>query len=135
MCASELDIVISSYRCLDLIHLWPTAMVTGSRAEPVRYPETLRINVRRRSLGKTKDIGDPNAYSAHDLSAENLPSVRTTDIFNYLVLLTSFCTGKRFKAYKSFDSFKYFLSGFVSCVAVTRKAEDYVVLGKVKLFI
>ena len=112
MCASELDIVISSYRCLDLIHLWPTAMVTGSRAEPVPYPETLKISVRRRSLGKTKNIGDPNAYLAHDLSAENLPPVRTTDIFNYLVLLTSFCTGERFKAYKNFDSFKILFEWF-----------------------
>ena len=107
-------------------------MATGNRAEPVPYAETLKISDRRRYLEKTKDIGYPYAYSTHDLSAENLPPVRTTDIFNYLVLTTSFCTGERFKAYKSFDSFKYFLSGFVSSVAATRKAEDYVVLGKVK---
>ena len=107
-------------------------MATGSRAEPVPYAETLKISDRKRYLEKTKDIGDPYTYSTHDLSAENLLPVRTTDIFNYLVLTTSFCTGERFKAYKSFDSFKYFLSGFVSSVAATRKAEDYVVLGKVK---
>jgi len=105
----------------------------GSRAaETVSYADTLNISDRRRYLEKTKDIGDPYAYSTCNLNDEILPPVRSTDIFNYLVLTTSFCTGERFKAYKSFDSFKYFLSGFVGSVAGIRKAEDYVVLGKVQ---
>ena len=109
---------------------------SGSRAEAVRrpvcYADTLNISDRRRYLEKTKDIGDPYAYSTHDLNNDILPPVRTTDIFNYLVLMTSFYTGERFKAYKNFYSFKYFLSGFVGSVAGIRKAEDYVVLGKVR---
>jgi len=39
---------------------------------------------------------------------------------------------ERFKTYKSFDSFKYFLNSFVGSAAGIRKAENYVVLGKVQ---
>ena len=81
-------------------------------------------------LEKTKDISDPYVYSTHNLNDEILPPVRNTDIFNYLVLMTSFCTDERFKADRSFDSFKYFLNGFVGSTAGIRKAEDYIVLGK-----
>ena len=61
----------------------------------------------------------------------DLPPVRSTDIFNYLVLSTSFCTSERFKAYKSMDAYKYFLSGFVSSVAARKVEKKYVVLGQV----
>ena len=65
------------------------------------------------------------------LDQEELPPVRSPDIFNYLVLSTCFCTSDRFKAYKSMDTYKYFISGFVSSVATKRIGEHYVVVGKV----
>ena len=46
----------------------------------------------------------------------------STDIFNYLVLSSSFCTRERFKAYKSMDA--YAVLGQVS-------EKKYVVLGQV----
>ena len=45
-------------------------------------------------------IGDPYCYSFNSSSGEDLPAIRSHDIFNYLVLSTSFCTLDRFKAYK-----------------------------------
>ena len=40
-------------------------------------------------LEKTKEIGDPYGYPLSVLSQDDLPPVRSTDIFNYLVLSTS----------------------------------------------
>ena len=57
--------------------------------------------------------------------------MRSTDIFNYLVLSTSFYTSERFKAYESMDAYKYFLSGFVSSVTARKIEQKYVVFGQV----
>ena len=65
------------------------------------------------------------------LSQDDLPPVRSTDIFNYLVLSTNFCTSERFKACKSLDDHKYCLSGFVSSVAARKVKKKYVVVGQV----
>ena len=76
------------------------------------------------------NIGDPYAYTLSTLD-QDFPPVTAPDIFNYLVLATSFCTSERFKAYKSTDAYKYFISGFVSSVAARRVGENFVVVGKV----
>ena len=95
------------------------------------YFDGLSVSDKRRYLEKTKDTGDPYCFSLDLLSSEDLPAIRSHDIFNYLVLSTSFCTSDRFKAYKSMESYKYFISGFVSNVRAKRFSECYVVLGKV----
>lgn len=95
-----------------------------------RYVNSLSISDKRRYLEKTEDIGDPYCFDVDSLD-ENLPPVRSTDIFNYLVLSTSFCTSDRFKAYKSMDAYKFFASGFVNSVAAIRVGEKFVVIGKV----
>ena len=97
----------------------------------VDYIKELSVAYKRRYLEKTEDIGNPYAYALSTLDQEELPPVRSPDIFNYLVLSTSFCTSDRFKAYKSMDAYKYFISGFVSSVAAKRIGEHYVVVGKV----
>ena len=102
----------------------------GSKFD-VNYVNKLSVADKRRYLEKTEDIGDPYAYALSTLNQEDLPPVRSPDIFNYLVLTTSFCTSDRFKAYKSMDAYKYFISGFVSSVAARRIGERYVVVGKV----
>ena len=89
---------------------------------------------KRRYLEKTERIGDPYAYELSTLDQE-LPPVRSPEIFNYFVLSSSFCTSDRFNAYKSVDAYKYFASGFVSFVAANRIGECYVVVGKVSQFI
>ena len=106
-------------------------MTSESGSESVQYSESLSISDKRRYLEKTKEIGDPYGYPLNALSQDDWPSVRSTDIFNYLVLSTSFCTSERFKAYKSMDAYKYFLSGFVSSVAARKIEQKYVVLGQV----
>lgn len=99
------------------------------------YVKELSIADKRRYLEKTEDIGDPYAYALSTLDQVDLPPVRSLDIFNCLVLSTSFCTSNRFKAYKSIDMYKYFISGFVSSVAAKRIGKCYVEVGKVSLIL
>ena len=106
-------------------------MAMESSDKPVAYTKSLSISDKRRYLEKTKDIGDPYSYPLSMLNQEELPPVRSTDIFNYLVLSTSFCTSNRFKAYKSLDAYKFFVSGFISSVGGRKVEDKYVVLGQV----
>ena len=64
-----------------------------------KYAEQLSISDKRRYLEKVQDIGDLFIYELSTLKADFLPPVRSMDIYNYLVLSTSFFKGKRFKAY------------------------------------
>ena len=103
-----------------------TADYAGSK-----YFNKLSISDKRRYLEKTKDIGDPYGYSLNSLNSEDLPAIMSHDIFNYLVLSTSFCSTDRFRAFRSLDAYKYFASGFVSSVGSKKIAEYFVVVGKV----
>jgi len=105
-------------------------MATGAITKLSEYANGLVVSSKARYLEKTKDIGDPYCYESSSLEADTLPPVRNTDILNYFVLTTSFCTGERFKAYRSMDSFKYFASGFCSDVKGKVIANSFVVVGK-----
>jgi len=107
-------------------------MATSGIEKLSDYANELAVAAKARYLEKTKDIGDPYCFESSLLKADILLPVRNTDIFNYFVLTTSFCTGKRFKAYKGMDSFKYFASGFCSDVKGKVVANTFVVVGKVK---
>ena len=94
-----------------------------------KYARTLAISNKRRYLEKISGIEvDPYCIPSSD---EALPPVGCTDIFNYLVLGTSFCTTERFKAFKSLDAYKYFESGFVSSVGAKEIEKKVVTTGKV----
>ena len=67
-----------------------------------------------------------------NLSAECLPPIESTDIFPYLVLVTSFYTKEQFKNFKSLEAHKWLTSGFVIGVQRCVVAEKFVVLSKVK---
>ena len=106
-------------------------MATSLMPKLSKYAEQLAISDKRRYLKKIEDIGDPYFYESCTLQANLLPPMRSTDIHNYFVLSTSFCTGERFKAYKSMDSYKYFASGFVSKVGGRVVGDYFVVVGNV----
>ena len=73
------------------------------------------------------DTGDPYCFLLDSLSDEDLPAIRSHDIFNNLVLSTSFCTSDSFKVCNLINIF----SGYVSNVRAKRFSECYVILGKV----
>ena len=106
-------------------------MATSIAPKLSKYAEQLSVFDKRRCLEKVQDIGDPYIYELSTLKADFLPPVRSTDVYNYLVLSTSFCTGERFKAYKGMDSYKYFASGFVSQVGGKVVGDYFVVVGNV----
>ena len=74
-------------------------MVALSTVKLTKYAEQLSVSDKRRYLEKIEEIGDPYSYESSNLQVDLLAPVRSTDIFNYLVLSTSFCTGEWFKAY------------------------------------
>ena len=57
------------------------------------YAEELSVFDKGRYLQNTRD---PYCYQLHTVHCDVLLLVRSTDISNYLVLSTSFCTGKCF---------------------------------------
>ena len=81
---------------------------------------------KRRYLTKIADVGDPCTATK-----EVIPLVTNTDIFNYLVLTTSFCTSEMFKVFKSFDAYKYFMCGFVNCLGSKKIGSKIVTVAKV----
>ena len=97
------------------------------------YARELSVSNKRRYLEKIAGIQDPYSIAAGELSKDVFPPVTNTDIFNYLVLGTSFCTSQRFKAHKSLDAFKYFLCGFVKHLGSKKVDKKYAVLAKVAI--
>jgi len=106
-------------------------METSTTPRLSKYAKLLVVSDKRRYLEKIEDIGDPYCHESTSLKADILPPVTNTDIFNCFVLTTSFCTGERFKAHKSMDSYKYFVSGFCGNVKGKVIADYFVVVGKV----
>ena len=99
---------------------------------PLRdYTCELCISNKRRYLEKILGIQDPYLIPAHELVKNVFPPVTNTDIFNYLVLGTSFCTSQRFKAHKSLDAYKYFICGFVNYLGSKRFDKKFAAVAKV----
>ena len=97
------------------------------------HTQKLVVSDKRRYLEKVARIGDPYCIPRIELSKEEFSPVQTTDIFNYLVLGTSFCTSQRFKAYKSLEAYRYFECGFVNCLGSKLCEEKNVTVAKVCL--
>ena len=95
------------------------------------YAQGLSVSDKRRYIEKTSGIQDPYCVVASQLSKDVLPPVQCTDIFNYLVVSESFCTSKRFKAFKSLEAYRYFECGFVNYLGSKRFGNKYATVAKV----
>ena len=79
-----------------------------------QYASSLAVSNKQRYLEKIACISvDPYTIPISELREDILPPIQCTDIFNCLVLGTSFCTSQTFK---SLEAYKYFESGFVMSV-------------------
>ena len=97
-----------------------------------QYASSLAVSNKRRYLEKIACISvDPYTIPISELREDTLPPIQCTDIFNYLVLGTSFCTSQKFNAFKSLEAYKYFESGFVMSVDGKVIGNKFVTLGKV----
>ena len=100
------------------------------------YADALDIGNKRKYLEKINGINiDSYTLPSHELKRDVLPLVQCTDIFNYLVLGTSFCSTEQFKAFKSMDAYKYFECGFMLSIAAKKIDQKFVIVGKVRITI
>ena len=95
------------------------------------YAQGLSVSDKRRYIEKISSIQDPYCIAASELSKDVLPPVQCKDVFNYLVLSKSFCTSKRFKAFKSLEAYRYFECGFVNYLGSKKFGNKYAAVAKV----
>ena len=105
--------------------------VSHMEASLSKYAQGLSVSDKRRYIEKISGIQDPYCIVASQLSKDVLPLVQCTDIFNYLVLSKSFCTSKRFKAFKSLEAYRYFECGFVNYLGSKKFGNKYATVAKV----
>ena len=80
------------------------------------YANQLPVNEKQRYETKLRPIGfDPYTidFSQVPSNEQDFPDITYPDIVNYLVLQTSWITMDKIKAYKSLESYNYFISGLV----------------------
>ncbi|XP_051801043.1 uncharacterized protein LOC127533052 isoform X2 [Acanthochromis polyacanthus] len=109
----------------------------GKRDSFSDYFRALDSNSQTRYIEKLKfcDSIDLYALSTKDLDyeLEKYPPVQFPDISNYLVLQTSFCTAKQMKAWKSMDSYNFFVCGWIKEVGVNiLKDKSCIIKSRVK---
>ena len=85
----------------------------------------LSVSDKSRYIEKISGIQDPYCIVTSELSKDILPPAQCMDIFNYLVLGKSFCTSKRFKAFKSLEEYRYFECGFVNYLGSKKFGNKY----------
>ena len=95
------------------------------------YAQGLSVSDKRRYIEKISSIRDPYCIAASELSKDVSPPVQCMDVFNYLVLSKSFCTSKRFKAFKSLEAYRYFECGFVNYLGSKKFGNKYAAVAKV----
>ena len=90
------------------------------------YYWSLSEDVRKRYEEKLQKIGlDIDPYSPQELRNLNIltniewPNVQYPDIYHYMINTPSLYTKEDLKAYKSLDSYNYFVSGWIISVEVT----------------
>ena len=78
---------------------------------------------------------DPYAVSDnfYSQSMDKWPEIEFPDIVNYLLFSTSKFTKEQLKAYKSLQSYQYFVAGWVRSIFVGKATHDTTILiGKVR---
>ena len=67
-----------------------------------------------------------------EFNSECLSPIEVLDLLPYLVLETSYCANKQFKAFKSLKAYNQMVSGFVTSVQGAEIVNKIVVLAKVR---
>ena len=114
------------------------AAVEGDRVPSLRgYRNSLIAENRQMYDEKLKIIAgiDPYSVSANFFSQSmtEWPAIEFPDIANYLLFSTSEFTKEQVKAYKSLQSYQYFVAGWVRSIFVGKATQDTTILiGKVR---
>ena len=97
--------------------------------------EKLESDVQKRYKIKINQIGyDPYDIPAQFFTSDHdrIPILTYYDLMNYLIYETSAYTGDQKRNYKSMDSYKLFVDGWVRDVSWKEDTEFYVIKSKVK---
>lgn len=114
------------------------ATVQRDRVPSLRsYRDSLSAENREMYDEKLKFIAGIDPYAVSDnfysQSMEEWPEIEFPDIVNYLLFSTSKLTKEQVKAYKSLQSYQYFVAGWVRSIFVGKATEDTTILiGKVR---
>lgn len=95
------------------------------------YCETLDEVTKKRYVEKVRMIGfDPFKLKKSEFKDELKlwPSVEYPDIVNYLLVQTSWRTKEEMKAYKSLESYNFFVSGWVHSILAKEVQPDKVLI-------
>ena len=102
------------------------------------YLAGLNLDDKKSYEEKLKKISNIDPYnlsaSFYSDSSENWPSIEFPDMVNYLLFTSSRYTNDQLKAYKSLDSYQYFIAGWVRCIFVGKATQSMrILIGKVSL--
>ena len=102
------------------------------------YVDNLNAEERKNYSEKLKIINNINPYSAgsnfFSESMEMWPDIEFPDIVAYLLCSTSRFTKEQIKAYRSLESYQYFVAGWVRCVFVGKAtSQTKILIGKVSI--
>ena len=101
----------------------------------VNYFDSLQGDVRTRYLSKINCIGyDPYTLDSKFYSEgpQNLPTVSYYDVMNYLIFGKSAYTEQQKRNFKSMDSYRMFVDGWVQAISFKEETDNYVIRSKVK---
>ena len=113
------------------------AAVQGERVPSIRdYRESLTAESKKNYDEKLKFTAgiDPYSVSAsfYSQSMDEWPEIEFLDIVNYLLFTTSRFTKEQLKAFKSLQSYQYFVAGWVRSIFVGKATPDIsILIGKV----
>ena len=96
------------------------------------YATVLESHVKLRYIKKISVVGiDPFKIPCEQFITECLLPIEQSDLFGYLVLLTSYYTKDQSKTYNSLEAYNQVVSGFVALVSEKIIPGKYVVAAKV----
>ena len=104
-----------------------------------KYRKSLALEERKSYDEKLKLIDNIYPYNVSNFlcseSMESMPEIEFPDIASYLLFSTSSYTKEQLKAYKSLDTFTYFVAGWVRCIFVGKATDNIkILIGKVGFF-
>ncbi len=105
-----------------------------------KYLQTLTNESRKKYQEKLNLINNIDPYNVNSKffseSVEMWPNVEYPDIVTYFLCSTSRYTKEQIKAYKSLESYQYFVAGWVRCVFVGKATSNIkILIGKVSILV
>ena len=127
---------LSSALTIDIIDIIDTLIKLLWQEDIQRIIGNCIVKPRSATMKKINLIGalcdDPYTFPRSELALDKWPDIEYPDIYNYLINTPNQYTNDMLKAYKSLDSYKYFVSGWVGDVCVHESGNKAILTAKVR---